>query len=582
MDIMRALILAVVCSWGLVATTGARADDLAKLNGSWEGILKVNPAVELRLVWRVDAKAGAEPKLFLDSPDQGANGIKVDTATLDKDAVTFEAKAIAGTFSGKLNKDATEIAGEWKQGGMTYPLTFKKTDGKEVVPEIWEGTLELPGGQKLRIIFRLTLGKDGAVTRATLDSPDQNTTGIKVDEASKKDGSLNLVAKSIMGEYSGKLNKDETEATGDWKQGGGTFPLTLKKVSKPSATAPPNRPQEPKPPFPYEVEEVSYENPNAPGVKLAGTFTKPKGNGPFPAVLLITGSGPQDRDEALMGHRPFFVLADALTRRGIAVLRCDDRGVGKSTGEFAKATSEDFASDALAGVAFLKGRKDVNSKAIGLIGHSEGGIVAPMAASQSPDVAYIVLMAGTGLTGAEILAMQSGLILKATGVSDDRVNLQVDTIRKLTQVIRDEPDNEKALATMKDLTLKTIEALPEEERKTITSATLEAQVKTFTTPWFRYFLTYDPRPTLKKVKCPVLAINGEKDLQVPPKENLAEIAKALKEGGNTKVTVREFPGLNHLFQACKTGAPSEYGGIEETINPAALDTMATWVLEQAK
>lgn len=576
---MRAALLGLAVGFVAVLGGPSRADDLAKLEGSWEGLLKVNPTMELRLVFRVEAKPGESPTAVMDSPDQGAKGIPAESATFDAKtgAVSVELKKIGGKFEGKRNEAGDELIGEWKQSGMTWPLTLKKTDGKALPVELWEGTLTLPNDIRLRLVFHLTTNADGTI-RATMDSPDQAANGVKVDEVVRKDGSLKIVMKAILGEYQGKLNEAGTEATGDWKQAGASFPLTLKKVEK---TTEVRRSQVPKPPFPYKTEEVAYDNKEA-GAKLAGTLSLPEGDGPFPAVLLITGSGPQDRDETLMGHKPFLVLADALTRRGIAVLRVDDRGVGKSTGDFGKATSEDFAGDALASVAYLKTRPEINPKTIGLIGHSEGGLIAPMVATRTPDVAFIVLMAGTGLTGAEILEMQSGLILKAMGSTDAIVDRQRETIRKLTGIVAAEPDAAKSREAMKKAIEALRAALPEEERKLIEGSQGDARLDQFNSPWFRYFLTYDPRPTLRKVRCPVLAINGEKDLQVPPKENLAEIEKALKAGGNSSYEIHELPGLNHLFQQSRTGAPAEYGSIEETLNPAALTLMADWVLKTAR
>jgi hypothetical protein len=367
---------------------------------------------------------------------------------------------------------------------------------------------------------------------------------------------------------------------GQFKQGGFTLPLTLKKTDKPTEV---KRPQEPKKPYPYVEEEVSYENKKA-GVKLAGTLTLPQGKGPFPAVLLITGSGAQDRNEAILGHKPFLVLADHLTRKGIAVLRVDDRGVGGSTGNVSQATSEDFAGDALAGVEFLKSRKEINPKKIGLIGHSEGGIVAPMAAVKSKDIAFIVLMAGTGLTGEEILYLQGELISRAAGAHLLDVAAQRRLQEQMFAVVLSETDNARAEKKLREILAEEVSKLSEEEKKAAGSASgaMEAQIKSVLSPWFRFFLTYDPKPTLRKVKCPVLAINGEKDLQVPPKENLRAIEEALKAGRNKDFTIKELPKLNHLFQTCTTGSLSEYSQIEETIAPVALETIADWIVKRTK
>jgi pimeloyl-ACP methyl ester carboxylesterase len=303
----------------------------------------------------------------------------------------------------------------------------------------------------------------------------------------------------------------------------------------------------------------------------------PRTKEPVPAVLLITGSGPQDRDETLLGHRPFLVLADYLTRRNIAVLRVDDRGVGGSTGDILNSTDEDFAQDVLSGVEFLKGRKEISPSQIGLIGHSEGGIVAPMVAARSADVAFIVLMAGTGLTGEEIIYLQSELMARVGLESDAQIRQNRALQERIFAVLKSGKDVGAAE--------KALERLFEEDTASVnieivSKSQIEAQKGMLLSPWFRSFLIYDPRTALMNVKCPVLAINGEKDLQVPPKENLNAIEEALKAGGNEKFKILELAGLNHLFQTAETGLPIEYGRIEETISPSVLKIIGDWILSE--
>ncbi len=440
----------------------------------------------------------------------------------------------------------------------------------------WLGTLNV-GGIGLRLGVKFARQKDGAL-RATLDSIDQGVKGIPVEAFTLKDGVLHLEAKSIKGTYEGKLKEGGKEVVGRWKQGPVDLPLTLKHHDR---EPPVRRPQVPKKPYPYAEEEVTYENAKA-KVKFAGTLTLPKGAGPFPAVLLITGSGAQDRDESLMGHKPFLVLADHLTRRGIAVLRVDDRGVGGSTGDTMKSTTADFAGDALAGVVYLRTRQEINPKQIGLMGHSEGGVVAPLAASQSKDVAFIVLLAGTGLVGEEILYLQGDLIMRAAGADEKARARQKRLQRLLVGLAKEEKDDKAAREKAKKIFAEEVAKASEEEQKELRKAegALEAQVGMILTPWFRYFVTHDPLPALRKVRCPVLALCGEKDLQVPPRQNLKAIGMALAEGGNQDYTIKEFPKLNHLFQTCRTGALSEYGLIEETIAPVVLDFVSEWILRR--
>ncbi|WP_230669731.1 S9 family peptidase [Methanosarcina barkeri] len=444
---------------------------------------------------------------------------------------------------------------------------------------IWMGNLTVPGGLELRIVFNISTNPDGSVN-ASMDTPDQGVSGIPVESVSYKDSNLNLGVKSIKGSFEGTYKENNKTIEGEWKQAGSAFPLVLERVEKVPEM---HREQDPVKPYPYTEEEVVYENKEA-GVKLAGTLTLPRSEGPFPAAILITGSGQQNRNEEIAGHRPFLVLSDYLTRQGIAVLRVDDRGVGGSTGNVSQATTEDFAGDVLTGVEYLKNRKEIDSSRIGLIGHSEGGIIAPMVAVKSPDVAFIVLMAGQGITGEEISYLQSDLIYRAEGVDNETIAHNEVLLRKMYSVVKEEQNNTAAEEKLREILRAEMANTSEQkiESSDHSEAVIDAQVTSLTLPWMRFFLTYDPRPTLMKVKCPVLAIAGEKDLQVPPEENLEAIDEALKAGGNKDYTVKELPGLNHLFQTAKTGSPSEYSKIEETISPAALEIIGNWISEHTQ
>lgn len=341
-------------------------------------------------------------------------------------------------------------------------------------------------------------------------------------------------------------------------------------------------PQAPKKPCPYNEEEVAYENKKA-GIKLRGSLTLPRSKGPFPAVLLVAGSGPQDRNESGYGHRPFLVLADYLTRDGIAVLRSDKRGFDKSIIDFFQATTEDFASDALAGIEYLKNRKEVDPNKIGIIGHSEGGLIAPMVAGQSADVAYIIMMAAPCSTGEEIIYMQDALIAKTNGASLDTISKNHTFKAQICAVVKRPKDDATAEKEIRKILADGLGRFSEKEKQQLgySQTDWEFKLRLFLSPWFRFFLTYDPKPALMKVKCPVLAINGELDLQVPPKENLSVIEKVIKAGGNTHYVVKELPNLNHYFQTAQTGAESEYAKIEETISPTALKLIDSWILEQS-
>jgi hypothetical protein len=559
----------LICAVLLYAAAFAQAQNIA---GDWQGTLSANGA-ELRLVLHIVQNADGTYKATLDSVDQGANGIPVTSIAIKNASLNLTIDAVHGTYEGKVSADASKIEGMWTQR-QALPLTFKraaapiKTEHKPAKPSDidgdWLGTIDTSMG-KLRVVFHITNTEDGLI--ATLDSLDQGANGIPATSVSRNGSSLKVEVKSINGSFDGKIGGDLNVIDGTWTQMGNSFPLVLKRV-KNSGELERRRPQNPAKPYPYKETEVSFDN-KAAGVTLAATLTAPPGAGPFPAAVLITGSGPHDRDETLMGHEPFLVLADYLTRKGIVVLRADKRGCGKSKGDYAAATTIDFASDADAAVAYLKTRPEVDQHKIGLIGHSEGGIVAPMAAAGNPDVAFVVMMAGPGVRGDEILPAQLILISEAAGESHDKAEKDAADERTMLALIESEKDD---AALNKELREKLAGKIPEGQ--------IDAQIKTITSPWFRQFIAYDPAPTLRKLTCPVLAINGEKDLQVPPDQNLPVIRKALADAGNKNFEVDELPGLNHLFQTAKTGAVSEYGEIEETMAPVALDKIAIWIVKQ--
>lgn len=456
---------------------------------------------------------------------------------------------------------------------ITLMVSAQQQNNLQAIEGIWEGKIEV-FGTELTIVCHISVTPEGSLI-ATIDSPGQGVTGIPVEQITLKENNLSLQIPSIGGFFQGKANEDFTLIEGAWQQLGTSFNLSLHRVEKSKGII---RPQEPKKPYPYNEEEVKYENKVA-RITLAGTLTLPDGGGLFPAVILISGSGPQDRDEAIVGHRPFLVLADYLTRQGVAVLRFDDRGVGESEGNFDLATSEDFATDVLAGIAYLKNREEINTKQIGLIGHSEGGLIAPMVAAHSSDVGFIVLMAGPGLRGEEILYLQSALISKVTGVSEEEIIRNRRFNERAYTLIKEEENQEIVAEQLYQILMDYFNELSKEEKDKIgdIEAYINVQMQSLLPPWFRYFLIYDPAPTLSEVKCPVLAINGEKDLQVPPSENLSAIEEALIEGGNKDFVIKEFPGLNHLFQTAETGSPDEYARIEETISPVVLKYISDWI-----
>ena len=451
-------------------------------------------------------------------------------------------------------------------------LTSVTIYGQDITGQ-WNGLLKVQGMQ-LRLVFNVSKTDDGYTS--TMDSPDQGAKDIPVTVTIFEDPNITFEIKNAGIEYKGKLNGDKISGT--FKQGGQEFSMDLSRDSIKKVEV--NRPQEPTEPFLYYSEDVTFKNPKA-EISLAGTLTLPKKKGKYPVVVLISGSGPQNRDEELLGHKPFLVISDYLTRNGIGVLRYDDRGVGESTGDFNAATSADFATDVESAIEYLKSRKEVDEKNIGLIGHSEGGIIAPMVAAESDDVSFIVLLAGTGIRGNKLLLMQQELIWRANGMPESAIEESLETNKQLFEIIVNSSNRDS-------LTVKLSNAVTEmmkQDSSLIPEGTtieeyVEQQISPFTTPWMQYFLKYNPAPTLEMVKCPVLAINGEKDLQVPPKENLEAIEVALKKGGNNQVTTKVLTDLNHLFQESETGSPNEYASIEQTFSPAALKVILDWIKMQ--
>ncbi|CUU38622.1 hypothetical protein GXSOP10_14212 [Armatimonadetes bacterium GXS] len=437
----------------------------------------------------------------------------------------------------------------------------------------WYGTLKV-GAAELRIVFHLKPTPDGGYT-GTVDSPDQGAVGIPISEIKVEEQKITLRVESVQGEFVGTLSEDGKTLKGEWKQSGTSLPLELKRDAPPPA---PKRPQEPKPPFPYHTEDVVVVNQKA-NVKLAGTLTLPRSKPPFACVVLLTGSGAQNRDEEIFGHKPFLVLADYLTRRGFATLRMDDRGVGGSTGDMSRATTLDFVQDALAAVAYLKSRREIDPKRIGLLGHSEGALVATIAAAQSHEVAFVVLLAGTGVPGEQILYRQAELIARKSGVPEDAIIRNRQLQARVFEILRREPDDEKAANQITEALIANLTkgTLSEAQRQV-----LEAQARTYTRPWFRLFIDLNPAIYLRRIKCPLLALVGANDLQVDPDQNLPAIEKALKAGGNKQFVVRKLPGLNHLFQKSETGLPTEYAKIEETFNPDALKIIGDWLQSVTK
>ncbi len=539
------------------------------ITGDWLGTLKT-PGPELRIALHITKDASGALAVIFESIDQGGT-IAASAVTFQDSTLKFKVDPAQLSYEGKLAPDANAITGTLTQG-QPLPLNFAR--GKVKAPKVakpsdldgtWAGLLDF-GVQKLHLVFHIVNTEDGLT--ATADSPDQGAKGMAVT-VTRDGASVKLELKGVGATFEGKIAADIKSITGTFTQGANNVPLVLTPTKDTAQFTPKPRPQDPVKPYPYREEDVAYEN-KVQNVHLAGTLTlPPAGNVLFPAVVLITGSGPQDRDEAIVGHRPFLVLADHLTRRGIAVLRVDDRGIGKSTGDFSKATTADFATDVEASFAYLKSRPEIDPHQVGLVGNSEGGVIAPMVAARDHNVAFIVLLAGTGVPGEEVIVAQSRAIQIANGATQSDADKNAAIERQILNLAEHEKEDAVLEKKIRDLTA-----------SKSSDAQIAAQVKQLRSPWLQYFLQYDPATALRKVTCPTLVLNGAKDTQVLASQNIPAIRAALQAAGNTHFEIVEFPGLNHLFQTAKTGAPSEYAEIDETISPAALNTISSWILKR--
>lgn len=452
--------------------------------------------------------------------------------------------------------------------GLLIGFMFPSLLSAQNISGTWHGKLSLPAGS-LTIVFHINQSGEGEYT-TTLDSPDQGATNIKTQSTSFKDSVLTIQIPLINASYKGKLNSEHS-IVGTFTQGM-ALPLNLEK----GEANKPKRPQEPQPPFPYRSEEVSVKNAKD-GITLAGTLTLPEKGNKFPAVVLVTGSGAQNRDSEIIGHKPFLVIADYLTRNGIAVLRCDDRGTAASQGNHAAATNEDFANDTEAALNYLRSRKDINAKKVGIIGHSCGGTIAFITAAKDPSVAFVISLAGAAVQGDSLMLKQVELISKSQGMPDAMWPAMKPAIQHRYALLQqtDKTPEELQKELYADVT-KTMS--PEQLKDLNTAKQLSAQVNSMTSPWYLHFMRYDPTKDLKKIKCPVLALNGEKDIQVDAAMNLTAIKQRVSENGNKNVTVKAYPNLNHLFQTCKKGTLAEYGELEETFSPEVLKDMTEWIL----
>lgn len=540
--------------------------------GDWHGALTLPGGQQLRLIVTIAAAPGGYSGQ-LESVDQApGQKIPMESLAISDGRLTFAMPALRAAYEGRWDAARNLFAGTFTQNGAPLPLEFARGAGTAQpaisgLDGVWDARIRRNSAE-LRFILRVATSAVGTV--ALFDSPDMMTGGLAVTGLARDGREVRFTVPAGESSFLGTLSEDGTQISGRWRRSGYPDTETVFTRRTAAAASAPRRPQEPHAPFPYRSEEVRIPNPRAPGVTLAGTLTLPPGDGPFPAAILISGSGAQDRDESLMGHKPFAVLADHLTKAGIAVLRYDDRGTAQSSGNFQGATSADFATDAAAAFAFLRGRREIDRNAIGYIGHSEGAMIGPIAAADSPGLAYLVLLAGPGERTRDLMEAQRRAIGQAMGMSEAELDLAGLLQARLMEIAAGDLPHAQAEAAMR--------AAMSDQALTgsgVTPAQRDLLIGRVLDPWFRWFLRYDPAPALRALRMPVLALNGALDRQVLPAANLAGIRAAT--AGNRDVTATELPGLNHLFQTARTGGLGEYAEIEETMAPVVLETVAAWI-----
>ncbi|MBL4698085.1 MAG: alpha/beta hydrolase [Phycisphaerales bacterium] len=556
-----------------IATAVANPDPIAD---SWHANLTI-PTGTLSLIFTITNDDEGNLAATMESPDQApGQQIPISEISMVDEHLSIKIAIIGASIEADWDDDAQHFSGTFSQG-MNLPIiitrglpadkpTIEGLDGD------WKATLNR-NGVDLRIILHIKTTEHG--TAVTLDSPDTMAMNVPVSDLTKAGGRIGYTIKIIDGHFSGTLTNPDT-IVGTWKvPGQDDVALTYIRADATDEPIVRNRPQVPTEPLSYLVEEVAYENAQAEGVTLAGTLTLPEGDGPFPAAILISGSGPQDRNESVFGHQPFLVLADYLTKQGIAVLRYDDRGVAQSTGDYSAATSADFATDANAAFAYLLSRDDIDHTAIGFVGHSEGGLIAPIAIQDNKQLAYMVMLAGPGTSSQQIARSQNRLMALSQGISEEDIAKSEKINSKITKAVAESTSTDDAKARIRELlTPQAIEDLG------INEAQIELIVAQNSSPWIRYFLGYDPANYLSKINIPILALNGELDIQVPAQENLEGLRDLLKD--NPDATITELPGLNHMFQHATTGALGEYNDIEETFAPEAMTIIADWINKRFK
>tara|TARA_R110002073_G_scaffold118918_1_gene258798 strand:- start:730437 stop:732176 length:1740 start_codon:yes stop_codon:yes gene_type:complete len=567
----RIMSLLVVLAF-TIAQTGASPDPVTD---NWHADLQI-PTGTLSLIFVIAEDDDGKMIAHMESPDQApGQHIPISEISIVDDHLSIKIGIIGASIDADWDNEQNYWEGTFSQG-IELPIIIKRglPANKPIIEGLdgdWKATINR-NGVDLRLILHIRTTDSG--TSATIDSPDTMANNISMSDLTKDGDQVGYKIAIIDGVFKGTLT-DPNTLVGTWDvEGEETLTVTYTRTDEVIKR---NRPQVPTEPYGYQVEEITYKNTRADDVSLSGTLTYPDGEGPFPAAILISGSGPQDRDETVFGHQPFLVLADHLTMQGIAVLRYDDRGVGESTGDYSNANSADFATDANAAFEYLLTRSDIDHDSIGFIGHSEGGLIAPLAitdpklgANADQPIAYMVMLAGPGTSAMQISSSQRRLIAQSQGVTEEDLN-KSDAINK---AIVHAAANATSTQDAKDK-IRTV--LTPDAMEILGINELQAQnvIAQNSSPWIRYFLGYDPADYLPQIEIPILALNGELDLQVPAPENLAGLRTLLKDNPDT--TIIELESLNHMFQHAKTGAMGEYNDIEETFSPQAMKMISEWI-----
>ncbi len=572
---LRRLTLAAVLALSCSAAAFAQ-----QAPGDWNGQFTIPPGVTRTVGVHIDqGAAGLSGTIF--SPDNNTGPVAIADVAMTNGVLTFKTPATRSGFEGKWDETKKAWAGDYTTPNGKFPLTLAsgKIAPAGPVPAIagmdgrWEGKLQ----GIMPIVVRLKTDIDG--TLAQMDSPSQNAVGMPIRTFTRNGQKVAFAIPGSAITYEGDLSADGQTLSGTFAQLGQQLPFELKRVSadtSPTIVKP--RPQTPKKPYPYKEEQVTVHNAGA-NLNLPCTLTLPDKPGRHPAAIMLTGSGAQDRDETLLGHKPFLVLADHLTKAGFAILRCDDRDFVRPLKDPAQMGSlvSELMTDAKAELAFLRARPEIDANRVGVIGHSEGGVTGPRVAADDPKVAFVVMLAGLGAKGRDVLLKQRELLLRTTpGVTEDTIQAANTMFSAMFDEMIAAKDSAAVLAAAK----KHLATLPATPDMALNQAVIDQIAAQFGSAYYVDLLRYDPAPVFAKIKAPILAINGSKDIQVEAKQNLGGLKTLTAK--NKDVTLVELPGLNHLFQTATTGAITEYADIDETFAPAALNTVSEWLVKRMK